>query len=432
MYVVERLLEAVSKINYPRDLLEIQVLDGSTDVTKEIAYKKVKELREKGFDIHYIPRDNEAGYKAGALLEGLNTAKGELIAIFDADFLPDPEFLYKTVHFFTDEKVGVVQTRWGHLNNAHSTLTEAQSILLDGHLILEQTARNRSGRFMQFNGSAGIWRKKAIEDAGNWHTDTLTEDLDLSFRAQLRGWKFIFLRDVVTPGELPVEMSGFKSQQLKWAMGSTWVAKKLIKSIFTAKIPFFIKLDVLIDLAGYSLHFFLLLIALLILPSIQYSIAYDLKLYGIFQGIIFIWTMISFCLFYLFSQIEAYDLRRGLQRFLRYFPMLLVLGTGFCINNTWGVLSALFRNKPYCIRTPKLGDCGVLNIVALRNYRNNKSFLSLIEFGMGLYFLYLVWYSVNMGYWTIIPFELLFMVSFFYVAFFSFFHGKMVPNLAKG
>jgi cellulose synthase/poly-beta-1,6-N-acetylglucosamine synthase-like glycosyltransferase len=431
MYVVEQLLDTVSKIDYPRHLLEIQVLDGSTDNTQDLAKTKVKELLAKGYDVHYISRDNECGYKAGALIEGLKTAKGEFIAIFDSDFSPSPDFLHKTIHFFTDPHLAVVQTRWGHLNNGHSSLTEAESILLDGHLILEQTARNRSKRFIQFNGSAGIWRKKAIEDAGGWYTDTLTEDLDISYRAQLKGWKFVFLKDVITPGELPPDMNEFKSQQLKWAIGITQVGRKLIKSILKAKIPLFVKLDIFADLMGYSMHLFLLLIAILMLPFIWCSVRYDIRPHIILQGIIFSSTMISFCLFYLVSQIEAYNLKNGVNRFARHFPMLLILGTGLSINNTWGVLKAIIWNKTECMRTPKFGLHATQNNFSAPKYKNNRSFLPLVELGMGIYFIYLVLFSVIIGSWAIIPFELMFLIGFLYVAFRSLFQDKLSLNQAE-
>ena len=219
MYVVERLIDAVSRIDYPRGLLEIQVLDDSTDETQGIARAKVERLRKAGIDIHYLHRDNRQGYKAGALQEGLKVARGELVAVFDADFVPTPDFLLRSVHFFTDEKIGMVQVRWEHLNRDYSHLTQAQAIFLDGHFVIEHTARNRSGRFFNFNGTAGVWRKATIADAGGWQHDTLTEDLDLSYRAQLAGWQFVYLPEVVSPAEVPVEMNAFKSQQHRWAKG---------------------------------------------------------------------------------------------------------------------------------------------------------------------------------------------------------------------
>ncbi|HKZ41483.1 MAG TPA: cellulose synthase family protein, partial [Candidatus Hodarchaeales archaeon] len=215
MYVVERLVDSVSAINYPRELLEIQLLDDSTDETKFIAQKAVESCRKQGVDIHYIHRDNRLGYKAGALENGLKTARGEFIAIFDADFIPDPEFLKKTIHHFTDPKVAMIQTRWGHVNRDYSHLTQVEAMILDGHFVMEHGGRSLSGRFFNFNGTAGIWRRAAIEDSGGWQHDTLTEDTDLSYRAQIRGWAFLYLPDVVCPAELPVDMTDFKNQQFR-------------------------------------------------------------------------------------------------------------------------------------------------------------------------------------------------------------------------
>ena len=243
IYVVERLLSSVSELDYPRDRLQIQVLDDSTDDTREITADCAAELRERGFDVELIHRTDRTGFKAGALERGLATARGEFVCILDADFVPPPHLLRKTVDFFTDPKVGMIQTRWGHLNRGYSLLTRVQAMFLDGHLVLEQTARSRSGRFFNFNGTAGLWRKSCIEEAGGWQHDTLTEDLDLSYRAQLAGWKFVFLPDVVTPAELPVDMNGFKSQQHRWTKGSIQTCKKLLPAIWRSKLPLPIKVE---------------------------------------------------------------------------------------------------------------------------------------------------------------------------------------------
>ncbi|MGZ3426711.1 MAG: cellulose synthase family protein, partial [Polyangia bacterium] len=228
MYVAERLLDAINLLEYPRDKLEIQVLDDSTDETQAICRAKVEELQRSGLDIHYIHRVDRTGFKAGALENGLVTGRGEFVMVFDADFLPPPDIIERTVHFFTNPKVGMVQVRWDHVNRDYSRLTELQAMMLDGHFVIEHTARHRSGRFFNFNGTAGIWRVASIADAGGWSHDTLTEDMDLSYRAQLKGWEFIYLKDVVSPAELPVEMNAFKSQQFRWAKGSIQVAKKLL------------------------------------------------------------------------------------------------------------------------------------------------------------------------------------------------------------
>ena len=238
MYVAERLLRSVSELDYPQELLQIQVLDDSTDETREITTACAEELRQRGFNVQRTHRTDRTGFKAGALGVGLAAAEGEFLCILDADFVPEKDMLKRTVHFFTDPKVGMIQTRWGHLNRGYSLLTRMQAIFLDGHLLLEQIARSRSGRFFNFNGTAGLWRRSCIEQSGGWQYDTLCEDLDLSYRAQLKGWKFIYLSDVVTPAELPVDMNGFKSQQHRWTKGSVQTCKKLLPSVWRSQLPF--------------------------------------------------------------------------------------------------------------------------------------------------------------------------------------------------
>src|SRR5882757_4848614 len=267
MYVVERLLKSVAALDYPRDLLQVQVLDDSTDETTEIAARQIVELKAAGLDIELIHRTDRTGFKAGALEHGLETCKGEFILILDADFVPTPDMLMKTVHFFTDEKVGMIQTRWGHLNRTFSLLTRVQAMFLDGHLLLEQTARSRSGRFFNFNGTAGLWRRTCIEESGGWQHDTLTEDLDLSYRAQLQGWRFIFLADLVTPAELPVDMNGFKSQQHRWTKGSIQTCKKLLPEIWRSELPMPIKLEATGHLVSNFAYLLLACLVVLLHPS---------------------------------------------------------------------------------------------------------------------------------------------------------------------
>ncbi len=268
MYVAERLIDAVCALDYPRDRLEIQVLDDSTDETREIVSAKTAACAARGFDIVHLHRTDRAGFKAGALEAGLRVAKGDLIAIFDADFVPQPGFARELVHHFTDERVGMVQARWGHLNADYSPLTRVQSMLLDGHFVIEHTARNRSGRFFNFNGTAGIWRRRCIEDAGGWQHDTLTEDLDLSYRAQLEGWRFVFLPDHIAPAELPLEMGAFKSQQHRWAKGSIQTARKLLPRIYRSALPWYVKLEATVHLTANIGYVLMVLLALLIVPAV--------------------------------------------------------------------------------------------------------------------------------------------------------------------
>src|SRR5581483_6922760 len=250
MYVADRLIQSVCEIDYPRDRLEIQVLDDSTDETRSIAELAVRRHAAQGIDIKYYHRVDRTGYKAGALEAGMRVARGEYIGIFDADFIPARDFLLRLMPHFVDPKVGMVQARWGHINQDYSLLTKIQAILLDGHFILEHGGRNRSGRFFNFNGTAGVWRRTAIEDAGGWQHDTLTEDLDLSYRAQLRGWRFVFVPDVIAPAEVPVEMNGFKSQQHRWAKGSIQTCRKLLPTILRSDLPFGVKAEAFFHLTA--------------------------------------------------------------------------------------------------------------------------------------------------------------------------------------
>jgi len=267
MYVIERLISSVCKIDYPKELLEIQVLDDSTDNTINIAKDCVQKYKQKGFSIHHIRREKRNGYKAGALSNGLKTARGSLVAIFDADFVPPSDFLMNTVNFFTDPEIGIVQIRWGHLNKEYSTLTRAQSVLLDGHFLVEQTSRYHGGMFFNFNGTAGIIRKKCIETSGGWQHDTLTEDLDLSYRAQINGWKLVYLHDIQANAELPVDINAFKSQQHRWAKGGTQTALKLLPGILINKeIPFRLKIESAFHLLGNISYLLLLTILVSMIP----------------------------------------------------------------------------------------------------------------------------------------------------------------------
>src|SRR5436853_6878740 len=267
VYVVERLLRSVSEIDYPKDRLQIQVLDDSTDDTKELTASCVAELQGRGFNVELIHRTDRTGFKAGALETGLASAQSEFVCILDADFVPQPDLLKRTIHFFTDPKVGMIQTRWGHLNRGYSLLTRVQAMFLDGHLLLEQTARSRSGRFFNFNGTAGLWRRTCIEDAGGWQHDTLTEDLDLSYRAQLKGWRFVFLPDLVTPAELPVDMNGFKSQQHRWTKGSIQTCLKLLPAVWKAKLPVLVKFEATAHLTSNYAYLLLFFLCILMHPS---------------------------------------------------------------------------------------------------------------------------------------------------------------------
>lgn len=428
LYVTERLIDASCGIVYPRDRLEIQVLDDSTDETREVARRKVEEWRARGVSVEYIHRADRTGYKAGALNHGLKTARGEFVAIFDADFVPPPDFLARTIHFFTDGSVGCLQTRWGHINRNYSLLTKLQSIFLDGHFMMEHAARNRSGRFFNFSGTAGIWRKGAIESAGGWEHDTLTEDLDLSFRAQLKGWKFIFLPGVETPAELPVEMNGFKSQQHRWVKGSMQTSKKLLWDVVRARLPLHVKVEGVVHLMGNTAYLLTLFLALLMFPVTYFRPKLEMRTSLFLDLLVFAMATFSVCLFYLTSQREIYGVR-GVLRTMFYTPMLLCMGIGMCLANARAVLEGLLTKGGEFVRTPKYNIHQNRDTFLGKKYKVSfKKILPFLELAIGLGFGWVIAYSAAHGMYGAIPFQMLFFVGFIYVAFLSLFQGKLTAR----
>ena len=359
-YVAKRIIEHACRIRYPKDRLQIQVLDDSTDDTTEIASVAVAAARAEGFDIQYIHRGDRTGYKAGAMENGLKTASGEFVTIFDADFVPDPDILTRSIHYFTDPKVCVVQTRWEHLNRRDSLLTRSQAIFLDGHFAIEHVARNRSGRFMSFNGTAGTWRRSAIADAGGWQHDTLTEDMDLSYRAQLRGWKFVFLPDVTAPAELPPNITAFKAQQHRWTKGGTQTAMKLLPRIWLSKVPLKAKVEATFHLTGFTIHLYMVALVLMLFPAMHLQTVptggADAAWRTIFDLSIFWLATLSASTFYLCSQYELFGTWREA---LKYLPFLMALGVGICVSNAKAVLEAILGRQSEFVRTPKYGADGI-------------------------------------------------------------------------
>jgi len=427
LFVVSRLIDAVSNIDYPRDKLEIQVLDDSTDESTEMIKEKVAQKQSEGFLIYHIRRGNRDGFKAGALVYGLKFAKGDFIAIFDADFLPDRDILNNTIHFFTDPKVGLVQTRWEHANRDFSLFTQSQAVMLDGHFIIEHTARNCSGRFINFNGTAGIWRRKTIEDAGGWGTDTWTEDLDLSYRAQLKGWKFVYLRNVVTPGELPIEMNSFKEQQYRWTKGAIQTAKKLFKPVISARIPFAIKIEAILHLMTNFSYPFVFVLSLLMLPVIIFRHIYGIPSFIILEAILFLGAFVSICVFFAVSQKEICDGKKCQKLLLNLLriPLLFTLGIGICIYNTKAIMEAIFNQKSEFTRTPKynITQSNLQDKVGCPGNTKDKRYVLppnfiviFLELLMGIYFLATVYYSLQYKFYYILPFELLFVIGFFWVS----------------
>jgi cellulose synthase/poly-beta-1,6-N-acetylglucosamine synthase-like glycosyltransferase len=412
MYVVERLIDAVAGLDYPRDRLEIQVLDDSTDESVEVARRVVARYREQGFDIVHRHRTDRSGFKAGALEAGLREAKGELVAIFDADFVPQPGFLKALVHHFVDPKVGMVQARWGHLNRHHSALTRVQSMLLDGHFVIEHTARNRSGRFFNFNGTAGIWRRSCIEDAGGWQHDTLTEDLDLSYRAQMRGWKFVFLTDEVSPAELPVEMGAFKSQQHRWAKGSIQTARKLLPHLWRAKLPLGVKLEATAHLTANVGYLMMVVMALLVVPAVWLRATHSPWVIALVDLPLFTGSTLSVVGFYFVAQREAMGSWRGI---LRWVPFLMAIGIGLSINNARAVLEALAGKVSPFHRTPKY-NLGAGEAISSRRYRVTINADTWIELALAVWFLIGTTAIIGTGTWAAVPFLLLFEVGYAYTA----------------
>ncbi len=420
-YVVERLLKAVCALDYPRDRLEVQVLDDSTDETREAAAAWTRHYRALGFDIHHLYRTQRAGFKAGALAAGLKQAKGEFIAIFDADFVPRPDFLKKTVPYFANAEVGMVQARWGHINQNYSLLTQLQSVFLDGHFVIEHTARNRSGRFFNFNGTAGIWRRQAIEDAGGWQHDTLTEDLDLSYRAQLEGWKFVYLPDIVAPSELPVEINAYKSQQHRWAKGSIQTAKKLLPRILKSRLPLKVKWEACVHLISNFTYLLMTIPSIFIFPVSVILFNLRLKPFILVYLFLFFSATVSIFVFYVMCQRELYS--NWVKR-IQYIPGIFALAIGMSINNSKAVLEALFNHQTEFKRTPKFKIESKRDGWRNKLYAPERNLLPFLELGLGLYFTFSVFYAVKHGIYMSVPFFLLFQFGFLYTAIVSLYQLK--------
>jgi cellulose synthase/poly-beta-1,6-N-acetylglucosamine synthase-like glycosyltransferase len=416
MYVADRLITAVCAIDYPRELLEIQVLDDSTDETRGVAELAVRRLAAQGHDIKYIHRTNRVGFKAGALEEGLKVARGEFVAIFDADFIPTGDFLTRLMPHFADPGVGMVQARWGHINQDYSLLTKIQSILLDGHFVLEHGGRNRARRFFNFNGTAGVWRRTAIADAGGWQHDTLTEDLDLSYRAQLRGWRFVFVSDVIAPAEVPVEMNAFKSQQHRWAKGSIQTCRKLLPQILRAPVPLGVKAEAFFHLTANFNYPLMCVMSILIFPSmvIRYNMGwYEMLLIDV---PLFFAATFSVCNFYMVCQREIHA--DWVTR-IKYLPFLMSIGIGLSINNTRAVFEALFNKQSEFARTPKYRIEGDTDEWVGKKYHQSVAVQPLIELALGLYFTWTVFYAMANQIYGTVPFLVLFQIGFLYTGLLS-------------
>ncbi|AFH48327.1 Glycosyltransferase [Ignavibacterium album JCM 16511] len=420
LYVAERLIKSTCEIEYPKDKLEIQVLDDSTDETTEIVANIVKQKQAEGFDIKHIRRGTREGFKAGALKYGLERAKGDFVAIFDADFIPHKDFLKKTLSFFTDEKVGLVQTRWEHLNGDYSILTKAQALALDGHFVIEQTVRNKAGFFINFNGTGGIWRKSCIEDAGNWHADTLTEDLDLSYRAQLKGWRFVFLKDFTSPAELPSEINALKSQQFRWTKGAVETAKKILPLVWKSDIPLRVKLQSTFHLTNNLVFPFILLAAILNVPLIFIKNSGSHEAYFAIMSI-FVLAFISSFLFYMYAQ---KDIRTDWRKKIVLFPLFMAGSMGFAVNNSRAVIEGLLNRKSEFVRTPKFRLESEKDSWVGKKYLTRKvGFSVIVEALLAIYCLIGVLSSIYFMELAAIPFQLLFFLGFAFVSITSIKHA---------
>ncbi len=424
MYVVERLIDNITQFNYPKDRFEIRVLDDSTDETVQITAKKVAEYKAKGFDIVQVTRTDRTGYKAGALKEDMKHAKGEFFAIFDADFLPEKDFLKRTIPHFSNPEIGVVQTRWGHINEDYSIITRLQAFQLNVHFTVEQVGRENGNYFLQFNGTGGVWRKKTIEDAGGWEADTLTEDLDLSVRAQLKGYKIYYLENTVSPAELPAEMNGLKSQQHRWMKGGAETAKKLLPTVWKSDISFFKKFHATLHLLSSSIFLCVFIVGVFSVPVLflMDSIAFPMRYLAIFLT-----SMLSIVAVYYVGNVKGAwadeKLGKNILKFVLLFPVFLALSMGLSLHNSIAVLQGYRGKKSAFIRTPKFNLKTIADKMNNKNYLAKKiPFTTVLEGILSAYFVGAIIYGISMGNFSFILFHLLLAIGFGSICFYSIKH----------
>lgn len=422
LYVMERLLNNIVKLDYPNHKLEIQVLDDSTDESVESTAEQIKLLQEKGFDIQHIRRENRNGFKAGALKEGLAIAKGEFIAIFDADFLPKSDWLKRTIPYFKNDKIGVVQTRWGHINREYSILTRVQAFALDAHFTLEQVGRNIKGHFINFNGTAGIWRKTCIIDAGNWEGDTLTEDLDLSYRAQLKNWEFKYLEDVETPAELPVVISAARSQQFRWNKGGAENFRKMIGRVFSSKnLSLKTKIHGMLHLLNSTMFLNVLIVGILSIPMLYIKNEYaHLKVYFYVMSFFVISTLIFFvCYWFMYKKTYGSSLKNFVQYIVLFFTFFSI-AMGFSLHNSIAVIEGHIGKRSEFVRTPKFNINSISDSWKNNKYLRKKPSLNvilegllMIYFAFGMYSAFIV--GDQGGDFGLFPFHLMLFIGFGFV-----------------
>jgi cellulose synthase/poly-beta-1,6-N-acetylglucosamine synthase-like glycosyltransferase len=420
-YVIERLVEAISRFDYPPEFLDVQVLDDSTDETQEVARKCVERFAARGIPITYIHRSNREGYKAGALENGLKSSKGEFVAIFDADFVPSPDFLQRTIPYFMNPSggaaIGMVQTRWTYLNTDYSLLTQVETILLDGHFVVEHGARSRRGTFFNFNGTAGVWRRKAIDQAGGWQHDTLTEDTDLSYRAQLKGWKFLYLPHIECASELPVDMNGFKAQQARWAKGLMQTAKKILPKVFKSNVAWHVKSEAFFHLTANISYPLMVLLSTMLLPAMIVRFYQGWIQMLVIDLPLFLASTCSISSFYLVAQKELHP--KTWYRTFLYMPFVMATGIGISVRNAQAVIEAIAGKKSEFARTPKYNIAGKQGSYARKSYKNKAGWMPYAEIFLGVYFALTVVYAVANENYATVPFLLLFVWGYLYTGFMS-------------
>jgi cellulose synthase/poly-beta-1,6-N-acetylglucosamine synthase-like glycosyltransferase len=421
-FVIDRLIEAVCSMDYPREKFEIQVLDDSTDETREVASAIVDRYAALGHNIVYLHRTNRHGFKAGALDAGLKVAKGEFIAIFDADFVPPQDWVMRVIHHFAEPEIGMVQTRWTHLNRNYSMLTQIEAILLDGHFVLEHGARARAGEFFNFNGTAGMWRRQAISDGGGWQHDTLTEDTDLSYRSQMAGWKFKYLPDVECPSELPIEMTAFKTQQARWAKGLIQTSIKILPRVWRSKTPLRNKIESVYHLTANLSYPLMVIMSALLIPAMI------CRFYqGWFQMLIidfplFTASSFSIAVFYVMSQREIHP--KTWKKTFYYLPFLMAVGIGLTVTNTKAVMEALLGIKSAFVRTPKYRVAKKGEKSQAAKYRKRLKLAPWIELLLGFYFLAAIIYTFTNHNFFTAPFLILFVFGYWYTGLMSLLQGR--------
>ncbi|WP_235292053.1 cellulose synthase family protein [Portibacter lacus] len=427
MYVVQRLVDNITKFDYPKDKFEIHILDDSDDETVAIAEAKVAEYKAKGFNIERITREKRTGYKAGALKAGMSSAKGEFIAIFDADFLPNPDFLKNTIPYFEDEKIGVVQTRWEHINQDYSLITRLQAFQLNVHFTIEQVGRETADYMLQFNGTAGVWRRETIESAGGWEADTLTEDLDLSYRAQLKGWKIHYLEEVGSPAELPAEMNGLKSQQFRWMKGGAETAKKMLPSVWRSDLPFKKKLHASVHLLSSSVFLCVFIIGVFSVPVLFLlePLGFNAKYFAVF-----LLSMLSIVGVYFVANVrttwKGENYFKIFFKFLFIFPVFLALSMGLSLHNSIAIIQGYIGKKSPFVRTPKFDIKSIKDKLNKEKYMATKiPFTTIMEGLLSLYFIYAIYAGIQMNNKSFILLHALLALGYGAICFYSVKHLKL-------